>query len=58
MVLHATGDIEAARRAIAAARSRILAQADKISVAAARDHFLRSHEVARISSLATSWLGG
>jgi tetratricopeptide (TPR) repeat protein len=58
MVLHATGDVEAARRAIAAAHSRVLAQADKISVAAARDHFLRSHEVARISSLATSWLGG
>ena len=56
--LHATGDHDAARRAIADARARLLAIADKIPDPGYRASFLDSvPENARTLALAAAWLG-
>ena len=54
--LHATGDILSARAAIATARERLLARAERISDASLRASFLeRVPENARILALAAAW---
>jgi hypothetical protein len=55
--LHATGDREAARAAIAEARARLLAVADTIADPAYRASFLEVPENARTLALARAWLG-
>jgi ATP/maltotriose-dependent transcriptional regulator MalT len=55
-VLHAVGDHDAARAAIAGARERLLARAAKISDPAMRESFLaRVPEHARTLALARAW---
>ncbi|HEX8106924.1 MAG TPA: hypothetical protein VF516_04305, partial [Kofleriaceae bacterium] len=55
--LHASGDVEAARRAIGHARTHLLAIADKIRDPAYRQGFLESApENARTLALARAWL--
>jgi hypothetical protein len=55
--LHATGDLDAARRAIADARTHLLATAGKIPDPASRQSFLDSvPENARTLALARTWL--
>jgi hypothetical protein len=55
--LHATGDLEAARRTIAAARTHLLAIAGKIPDPAYRQSFLDDvPENARTLALARTWL--
>jgi hypothetical protein len=56
--LHATGDHDAARRAIAAARARLLAIAGRIAEPTYRTSFLAAvPENARTLTLASEWLG-
>jgi tetratricopeptide (TPR) repeat protein len=56
--LHATGAHDAARRAIAEARTRLYANADKIADPAYRQSFLENvPENARTLTLARAWLG-
>jgi hypothetical protein len=56
--LHATGAHDAARRAIADARGRLLAIADRIGDPAHKHSFLHNvPENARTLTLARSWLG-
>ncbi len=57
--LHATGHHEAARAAIARARTRLLERADAIGKPEWREHFLRDvRENARILALAEDWRDG
>jgi hypothetical protein len=56
--LHATGAHDAARRAIAEARARLLAIADRIADPEYRTSFLEAvPENARTHALASAWLG-
>ncbi|KYF85735.1 protein kinase [Sorangium cellulosum] len=56
--LHASGDAEAAREVIRAARDELLARADKISDPAFRRGFLENVSAnARTLALASAWLG-
>ena len=57
--LHAAGDVNGARAAIALARERLLAMAERIRDAGVRESFLRRvPENARVLQLAHDWLEG